>query len=291
MIFPGLALVGGMGNEYRQARWRKGAFIGSERCQSFAAHLDYLFQDRPLLQRIDAAAACGFKAVEGRFPDVPAADYKRALERNKIRALGINSPMGGEGEFGSARCPAARPTGTNRLAPRSITSRRSAPRRCIAWPAKSMPGQRAAAEKVFVENLKRAADLAAAKNIKLYIEPINPRDQPGYFLSQVEHAADIIAKVGRPNVWMQYDFYHVQIVGGDLIRRLEKYLAIIGHIQCSQVPTRCEPDDEGEINYPFVFAEVDRLGYSEWIGCEYRPHARTESGLGWGAEYGLKVAP
>ena len=153
-----------------------------------------------------------------------------------------------------------------------------------------MTAQRAAAEKTFVENLKRAADLAAAKNVKLYLEPINPRDQPNYFLNQVEHAADIIDQVGSPNVWLQYDFYHVQIVGGDLITRLEKHLPMIGHIQCSQVPVRHEPDDDGEINYPFVFAEVDRLGYTGWIGCEYIPRGRTEDGLGWARAYGLGAA-
>ena len=135
--------------------------------------------------------------------------------------------------------------------------------------------------------MKRAADLAAAKNIKLYIEPINPRDMPDYFLYRVEDAAAIIAEVGRPNVFMQYDFYHVQIVGGDLIRRLEKHFAIVGHIQVSQVPVRCEPDAGGEINYPFVFAEVDRLGYQGWIGCEYNPRGRTEDGLGWARPYGV----
>ena len=257
----------------------------------FSAHLDYLFQDRPLLQRIDAAAACGFKAVEGRFPDVPAADYKAALDRNNIRALGINSPMGGEGQFGLAALPGREADWDKSFAQALdyVTAIGATAVHCLA--GKVDPGQRAEADKVFVENLKRAADLAAAKNIKLYIEPINPRDMPGYFLYQVEHAADIITKVGKPNVWMQYDFYHVQIVGGDLIRRLEKHLAIIGHIQCSQVPVRGEPDAQGEINYPFVFAEVDRLGYKEWIGCEYRPRGTTESGLGWGTQYGLGGRP
>jgi hydroxypyruvate isomerase len=257
----------------------------------FSAHLDYLFMDRPLLQRIDAAAACGFKAVEGRFPDVPAADYKAALERNNIRALGINTPMGAEGEFGLGALPGREGDWDKAFADALdyVTTIDATAIHCLA--GRVDPGQRAAAEKVFVENLKRAADLAAAKNIKLYIEPINPYDQPGYFLYQVEHAADIIAKVGKPNVWLQYDFYHAQIVGGDLIRRLEKHLAMIGHIQCSQVPVRAEPDQQGEINYPFVFGEVDRLGYQEWVGCEYRPRTSTESGLGWGAKYGLIATP
>jgi hydroxypyruvate isomerase len=139
---------------------------------------------------------------------------------------------------------------------------------------------------VFIANLERAAALAGEKNITLLIEPINPRDRPDYFLNRVEHAADIIAKVGRPNVRIQFDFYHVQIVGGDLIRRLEKHLSVIGHVQIAGVPLRHEPN-EGEVNYPAVFAALDHLGYSGWIGCEYRPRGRTEEGLGWARPYGV----
>ena len=158
---------------------------------------------------------------------------------------------------------------------------------CLA--GKVAPEQRPAAERVFIDNLQRAADLAAAKNITLLIEPINARDRPNYFLNRVEHAADIIAKAARPNIRMQFDFYHVQIVGGDLLHRLEKYLPVVGHLQCAAVPSRHEPD-EGEINYPAVFEAVDRLGYKGWIGAEYRPRGRTEDGLGWAKPYGLVPA-
>ncbi|HZL31087.1 MAG TPA: TIM barrel protein [Pseudolabrys sp.] len=253
----------------------------------FSVHLDYLFTERPLLQRLDAAAAAGFTAIECRFPDVPAADFKRALEHNKLRALGINTPTGGAGEFGFAAKPGREADWRKSFAEALafVSTVGASAIHCLA--GKVDPADRAQAETVFVENLKRAADEAVEKNIKLYLEPINPRDQPGYFLYQVEHAADVIAKVGRPNVWLQYDFYHVQIVGGDLIERFKKHQKIIGHIQCSQVPVRHEPDGDGEINYPFVFSELDRLGYREWVGCEYRPRARTEDGLGWARPYGL----
>ena len=253
----------------------------------FSVHLDYLFQDRPLVQRIDTAAACGFTAVEGRFPDVPAADFKAALVRNNVRALGINTPTGAEGEFGFGAVPGREADWdtTFMQALDFVTAVGASAIHCLS--GKVDAGQRAAADKVFVENLKRAADQAATKGIRLYIEPINPRDMPGYFLNAVEHAADIIAKVGKPNLWLQYDLYHVQIVGGDLIRRFEKHQKIIGHIQCSQVPLRNEPAEEGEINYPYVFREIDRLGYTEWVGCEYRPTGRTEDTLGWARRYGV----
>jgi hydroxypyruvate isomerase len=148
------------------------------------------------------------------------------------------------------------------------------------------PEQRPAAESVFIRNLTRAAEQAAQKNITLLIEPINPRDRPDYFLNRVEHAADVISKVGAPNVRVQFDFYHVQIVGGDLLKRFEKYLPVIGHVQIAAVPTRSEPD-EGEVNYPAVIEAIERLGYTGWIGCEYKPRARTEDGLGWARRYGI----
>jgi len=254
----------------------------------FSVHLGYLFTERPFLQRIDAAAAAGFKAIECRFPDgVSAADFKRALERNNVQALGINTPTGGEGEFGFCAVPGREDDWHKSFdeALAYVTAVGASAIHCLA--GKVDDAARAAAETVFVENLKRAADLAADNNIKLYIEPINPRDQLGYFLNSVELAADVIAKVGRPNVWLQYDLYHVQILGGDLIRRFEQHQKIIGHIQCAQVPVRHEPDDDGEINYPFVFAALDRLGYTGWIGAEYHPRGRTEDGLGWARPYGI----
>lgn len=254
----------------------------------FAANLGYLFTERPLLERIDAAAAAGFKAIELQFPyDVPAPQVKAAIEKNKLTMLGINTPPGERaGEFGLAAVPGhgqdfevlfgqaldyAAAIGASAV-------------HCLAGMVP--PAQRAEAERVFVENLGYAADRAAAKNINLLIEPINPRDRPNYFLNHVEHAADIIAKVGKPNVRMQFDFYHAQIVGGDLTHRLEKFLPVIGHLQCGAVPSRHEPD-EGEINYASLFETVDKLGYQGWIGAEYRPRGRPEAGLSWARPYGV----
>jgi hydroxypyruvate isomerase len=254
----------------------------------FSVHLGYLFTDRPFLLRIDAAAAAGFKAIECRFPDgVPAEDFKRALARNNVQALGINTPTGGEGQFGFCAVPGRTDEWRQTFAQALdfVTAVGASAIHCLAGKVDS--GDRAEATAVFVENLKRAADQAAEQSIKLYIEPINPRDQLGYFLNGVEQAADIIAKVGRPNLWLQYDLYHVQILGGDLIRRFETHRNIVGHIQCAQVPVRHEPDGDGEINYPFVFSELDRLGYDGWIGAEYHPRGPTEQGLRWARPYGV----
>jgi 2-dehydrotetronate isomerase len=257
----------------------------------FAANLGYLFTDRPLLERIDAAAAAGFKAVELQFPyDVPASAVKSAIEKNKLAILGLNTPPGErEGEFGFAAVP-GREKDWQALFARALeyaSAIGASAIHCLA--GKVAPEQRPAANKVFADNLATAADLAAAKNVTLLIEPINGRDRPNYFLNHVEHAADVIGKVGKANIRMQFDFYHVQIVGGDLIYRLEKFLPVIGHLQCAAVPSRHEPD-EGEVNYPAVFAAVDRLGYKGWIGAEYRPRGRTEDGLGWARSYGVVPA-
>ena len=252
----------------------------------FAANLGYLFTERALIERIDAAAAAGFRAIELQFPyDVPASQVKAAIARNRLTVLGVNTPPGGrEGEFGLAAVP-GREKDFDALFVRAldyISEIGGSAVHCLA--GKVAVEQRPSAERVFIDNLQRAADLAAAKNITLLIEPINARDRPNYFLNRVEQAADIIAKAGRANIRVQFDFYHVQIVGGDLLHRLEQYLPVVGHLQCAAVPSRHEPD-EGEINYPYVFEAVDRLGYRGWIGAEYRPRGRTEHGLGWLGKY------
>jgi len=254
----------------------------------FAANLGYLFTDRPLLDRIDAAATAGFKAIELQFPyDVPASAMKTAIEKNKLTILGLNTPPGErEGEFGLAAVP-GREKDWQVMFARALdyaSAIGASAIHCLA--GKVAPEQRPAADRVFTDNLARAADLAAAKNIRLLIEPINARDRPNYFLNHVEHAADVIGKVGKANLRIQFDFYHVQIVGGDLIHRLQKFLPVIGHLQCAAVPTRHEPD-EGEINYAAVFEAVDNFGYQGWIGAEYRPRGRTEDGLDWARRYGV----
>jgi len=139
---------------------------------------------------------------------------------------------------------------------------------------------REALRETYVDNLRFAADACAADGIDVVIEPLNHRDMPGYFLAHVDAAAAIVAAVDRPNVGLQFDCYHVQIMDGDLAHRLERHRALIRHVQIAGVPERHEPDI-GEVAYPYLFALLDRLGYAGWIGCEYRPRTTTEAGLGW----------
>src|SRR5258708_12626147 len=258
-------------------------FCYPDRMPRFAANLAYLFTERPFMERFGAAAAAGFKAVELQFPYEFAPSVVRAeLERHGLTMLGINRPRGRReaGEFGLAAVP-------GREADFAVLFRQALDyvvaiggRQIHCLAGKVPPEGRPAAESVFIKNLAVAADAAAKQNVTVLIEPINPRDRPDYFLARAEHAADIIARLERPNVRIQFDFYHAQIVGGDLIRRFEKCLPAIGHVQIAAVPARHEPD-EGEVNYAAIFAALDRLGYAGWVGCEYNPRAKTEHCRAW----------
>ncbi len=253
----------------------------------FAANLGYLFTERPPIERFGAAAAAGFTTVELLFPyEVAATAVKAELARHGLTLLGINTPVGRAGKSGLAALP-GREQEWRAAFSRALDYAVAIGGRAVHCLAGCVaPEQRPAAEAVFISNLSRAAEEAAGAGITLLIEPINPRDRAGYFLTRVEHAADIVGKVGSPSLRIQFDFYHAQIVGGDLIRRFEAHLPLVGHVQIAAVPTRCEPD-EGEVNYPEIFAALDRLGYAGFVGCEYRPRGRTEDGLAWARPYGI----
>jgi hydroxypyruvate isomerase len=255
----------------------------------FAANLAYLFTEHGLIERFGAAAEAGFTAVELQLPyDHPPSAVKAEIDRHGLTVLGINTGPGKlpGGEFGTGAVPGREQEFATLFAQSLdyVTAIGGCQIHCLA--GKVPPQERPAAERTFIRNLTAAADRARERDITLLIEPINPRDRPDYFLTRVEQAADIIAKVGRPTVRMQFDFYHAQIVGGDLIRRFEKHLPFVGHVQIAAVPSRHEPD-EGEVNYKEIFAALERLGYRGWIGCEYRPRGKTEDGLTWARPYGL----
>jgi hydroxypyruvate isomerase len=257
----------------------------------FAANLAYLFTERPFMERFSAAAAAGFTAVELQVPyeHAPSA-VKAELATHNLTMLGINTPPGRApgGENGVCALP-GREAEFATLFRHALDYAVAIGGRQIHVLAGTVPPeQRPAAERVYVRNLQLAADLAAEKNITILIEPLNPRDRPDTFLTRAEHAADIIAQAERANIRIQFDFYHAQIVGGDLITRFEKHRPLVGHVQIAAVPSRQEPD-EGEVNYPAILAMLDRVGYAGFVGCEYRPRGRTEDGLGWARACGLKM--
>jgi hydroxypyruvate isomerase len=252
-----------------------------------AANLGHMFTERPMLERVGAAARAGFQAIELQFPyDIPPSAMKAELDKHGVSVLGLNIERGGEGEFGLTAVP-GREADFDTLFRKALDYIVAIGGRSVhCMTGVVAPELRDDAQRTFVANLRHAADLAAKRGIFLLIEPINTVERPNYFLSTVEHAAATIAAVGRDNVKMQFDFYHVQIMQGDLIRRFDKHKPLVGHVQIAAVPSRHEPD-EGEINYPEIFKALDRLGWTDWVACEYRPRARTEDGLGWAQPYGV----
>jgi 2-dehydrotetronate isomerase len=270
---------------HRHAKCKQGTTV-----PKLASNLGYMFTERPLLERVGAAARAGFTAIELQFPyDIAPAVMRAEIQKHGLTVLGVNTERGDPELFGLAAVPGREKdfAALFKQALDYIVAIGGRSVHCLA--GKIQVEQRPAAERTYVANLQIAADLAAQKGKFLLIEPINYFGRPNYYLNYVEHAAEVVEKVDRSNVKIQYDFYHVQIMQGDLIRRFEKHQRLIGHTQIAAVPSRHEPD-EGEINYPEIFAALDRLGYDGYVACEYRPRGRTEDGLAWARRYGVIAA-
>jgi 2-dehydrotetronate isomerase len=249
----------------------------------FSANLGFLFTEVPEIERIAAAAAAGFKAVEMHWPyQVPAAEMRSALSRSQVTMLGLNTPVGNAaaGDFGLGAL-SGREAEFQQALDQAVSYGHAIGATAVhCMSGLVTPDAASAAERTLVTNLTLAADKASQADMTVLIEPINHRDKPGYFLHTIEQAASIIDQVGRRNVKIMFDCYHTQIMQGDLTRRLKDHLDLIGHVQIAAVPSRAEPD-EGEIDYRDICRSLDRLGYSGWIGAEYKPRGRTEDGLGW----------
>jgi hydroxypyruvate isomerase len=252
--------------------------------QKFAANLTMQFNEVPFMQRFKAAADAGFSAVEFLLPyDFPAADIAAELKENKLNNVLFNMAAGNwnAGERGLAALPGreaeCRAAVANGIEYAQILGTPNLHMMAGLIPEGS---ERAAHRATYVDNLRHAAAECAKHDITLLIEPINTRDIPRYFLNTQAEAHAIREEVDAPNLKVQMDFYHVQIVEGDIAMKLRHYLPHVGHIQIAGVPERHEPDT-GEVNYPYLFALLDELGYSGHIGCEYRPRNGTVAGLGW----------
>jgi hydroxypyruvate isomerase len=250
----------------------------------FAANLSMLFTELPFLERFEAAARHRFRAVEYLFPYAyPAADLAARLQELGLAQVLHNLPAGDweVGERGIACLPDRKAEfreGVGR-AVEYATALHCPQVNCLA--GKAPDGVSATVLRdTLVENLSYAASVLQAAGIRLLVEPINTLDIPGFYLNRSAQALQIMDEVGSPNLFLQYDIYHMQIMEGDLARTMERALPRIGHIQLADNPGRNEPGT-GEINYPFLFDFLDRAGYRGWIGCEYKPRRRTEEGLGW----------
>jgi len=254
----------------------------------FSANLGFLWTDRPLIERIDAAAAAGFKAIEMHWPyDVPAPAAKAACVTRGLTMLGLNTAVGKvAGDFGLGALD-GRQQEFEQLLDQSIDYIRALGGNAIHVMAGIVrPEDKPRAKTVLIDNLKLAA--GKAPDLTLLLEPINQRDRPGYFYTTIGEASDIIAAVGADNVKIMFDVYHVGVSEGDILKRLERHLPEIGHVQIAAVPSRAEPD-EGEIAYRAVFDALGALGYAAWVGCEYRPRAGTDAGLGWVKTLGVSL--
>jgi hydroxypyruvate isomerase len=253
----------------------------------FAANLTMMFNEVAFPQRFAAAAAAGFKAVEFLFPyDHAPQEVAGWLAENKLENVLFNLPPGdwAGGERGIASLPGREEEFRSGVA-RAIDYALALGTKRVHMMAGLLPFGADAPEiarrrAIYLENLKHAAQAVAAHGMLLLIEPINGRDMPGYFLVTQEQAHALRFDSGAANVKVQMDFYHVQIVEGDIAMTFKQHVDGIGHVQIASVPGRNEPDD-GEVNYPYLFRMLDESGYAGWVGCEYRPRGRTEDGLGW----------
>jgi hydroxypyruvate isomerase len=257
-----------------------------------AANLTMLFQDVPFLDRFVAAKQAGFKYVEFLLPyDHPAEKVKEALDKNGLQVVLFNLPSGNWA--GGDRGIGANPNRVEEFRAGVKTAVSYAkvlgtPRlNCLA--GKMVAGvSREEHKKTLVENLKFAADAVGQIGVKQIVEHINPFDIPGFFLNRVSEVLDVIAEANRPNLYVQYDIYHAARTEGNLTQTLREQFAKIDHIQIADTPGRNQPGT-GEINFPFLFAEMDKLGYTGYVGLEYVPKPDTLSSLGWIKQMGCQL--
>ena len=250
----------------------------------FAANLSMMFNEVPFLDRFAAAAQAGFTGVEYLFPyDFPAEAIEEQLQKHNLENVLFNLPPGNwaAGERGTTCLPGREEEFRAGVASAiAYAVRLKVPR--VHAMAGIMPavGRTADVHSTYVANLKYAAGECARHGLTLLIEAINTRDMPGFYLNTQAQSYAVMEEVGAPNLKMQMDLYHMQIMEGDLETKLRKYAAHCGHVQIASVPKRNEPD-AGEVRYSHLFDVLDEIGFTGWVGCEYRPAGKTVDGLGW----------
>jgi hydroxypyruvate isomerase len=258
----------------------------------FAANLTMLFNNIPFLERFAAARLAGFTAVECLFPyDYPAEQIKEQLLTNGLKLVLFNLPSGnwGAGERGIA------------ASPDRVEEFRVGVRKAIAYAQvlgvprlNCLAGKRVSGysdeehRNTLASNVRFASQALQGAKLTLMIEAVNHFDLPGFFLNRTEQVAQLIEEVNMPNVFIQYDVYHAQREEGELTATLRQYQKMIGHIQIADNPGRHQPGT-GEINYPFLFKEIDRMGYEGFIGLEYVPEPDTMTSLAWVKHYGYQL--
>jgi hydroxypyruvate isomerase len=254
----------------------------------FAANLNFMFTELPLLDRFEAAVKAGFKAVEiGNPYEAPAPEIATRVKANGLTVALINISAGNA---------AAGERGLTALAGREKdfeAEMQTALRYAEAMGCKLihlLAGlvHQGARRATYIANVKKAAKMAAAGGVGVVIEPINRRDIPGFFLNKTHEARGVIHEVGEPNLGLQFDLYHRQVEEGDVAMAIEEFGPLARHYQVANPPDRGEPD-QGELNHRWLFELIDRSGYAGWVGCEYKPRRGTVEGLKWAAACGVKL--
>lgn len=258
----------------------------------FAANLTMLFTEVPFMERFAAARAAGFTHVEYLFPyPFPAADLKAALDQNGLTQVLFNLPAGdwAAGDRGIAAQP-GRAEEFRAGVPKALDyARVLGVQRLNCLVGKRVAGRSDDEHwQTLVQNVRFAASALAAQGIELVVEPINHYDIPGFFINRTEQALRLIDEVGQPNVRVQFDIYHAQREEGEVTATFRKHLARIGHIQIADNPGRNQPGC-GELNFPFLFRELDAAGYAGWVGLEYTPKPDTLASLAWMKQMGVSA--
>ncbi|HEU4460521.1 MAG TPA: TIM barrel protein [Methylibium sp.] len=262
----------------------------------FAANLSTLYPEHAFLDRAEAAARDGFAAVECQFPYEHGIErFRERLDATRLSLVLLNAPAGDwpRGERGFAAVP-GREAEFRRSVEQGMDAceRLGSPRLHLLAGCRAQgfdAAAHAAWQATYLANLEWAARRAEGRGLTLLIEPLNPRDVPGYFLSRQDHAHAIVAAVGAAHLQVQMDLYHCALVEGDLAAQLARWLpgGRVGHLQIAGVPARQEPD-RGEVDFGGLFERIDALGWAGWVGCEYRPRAGTSEGLVWRERLGAQ---
>jgi len=254
----------------------------------FAANLSFLFTELPFLDRFEAAAKAGFKGVEYLTPfEAPKAEIAARLKAHGLTQALFNMAHGdwSKGERGMSAIPGREAEYEKAVAAALDYAEATGCKRLFSMAGLKHHG---ADRATYVKNLKTAARMAKGSGIHVIIEPINTRDIPGYFLNTTGEARSIIHEVAEPNVGLQFDLYHRQVMEGDVAKAIDEFGHLARHYQIANPPDRGEPDD-GELNYRYLFKKIDDSGFDGWVGCEYKPRRGTVEGLKWAKALGVKL--
>lgn len=254
----------------------------------FAANLTMMFNELPFLERFQAASQAGFKYVEFLWPyDYAIEELKQKLTQNQLQLVLFNTPAGdtSKGEWGIAAIPNRQQEAHEQI-DRALEYAIALGCPNVHIMAAVVPegADKEAYKQTFIENIRYASEKFKPHGIHICLEALSPEVKPNYLLKSQFDTLEIVERVNRENVFVQLDYFHAQNVDGNLARLTDKLNGKFAHVQIASVPDRHEPD-EGEINYQYIFNKLDAIGYQGFIGCEYKPRAKTEDGLGWFEEY------